>query len=360
MRDERHRLPLAAALTSAVLSFASCQKAPPPDPICTYEPLPDGARVAPDQGAIQIAAPTSDYFYVVDSDGKEVGHAKAGSSVAVKPGQYQVKLNRSAHSVSAKAKTLTRCAAGALFVSGTTDEYYYVVDSGGTDLAHAKVGTSLAFFPGRYDVKLNRTTQPAEVPAGGAFELKSGTLLVRGSTDEYYYALSGTGTELAHNKLGRPLAFLPGPLTVKVNGTSVPAQITAAAVAEVKTGALIVQGTTDEYYYVLSGTGTDLAHNKLGRPLSFVEGSYTLKVNSTTIAAKVEADRSNEYATGTLTAKGSGGDYYYVLDGVSGTELAHAKVGTPVALAAGKYSVRLGKEARPATVTAGQAAVVNW
>jgi hypothetical protein len=215
MRDARHRFLFAATLTSAVLLFASCQKAPPPDPLCKYEPLPDSARVAPDQGAIQIAAPASDYFYVVDSNGKEVGHAKADGSVAVKPGQYQVKVNGSAHSVWAKPKTLTRCAAGALFVSGTTDEYYYVVDSGGTELAHAKVGTPLAFFPGRYDVKLNSTTQPAEVPSGGAFELKSGTLFVRGSTDEYYYVLSGTGTELAHNKVGQPLSFVEGSYTVK-------------------------------------------------------------------------------------------------------------------------------------------------
>jgi mannose-6-phosphate isomerase-like protein (cupin superfamily) len=360
MRDARHRFPFAAALMSAALLFASCQKTPPPDPLCKDEPLPDSARLAPDQGAIQIAAPASDYFYVLDSSGKEVGHAKADGSVAVTPGQYEVKLNRSAHTVWAKTKTLTRCAAGALFVSGTTDEYYYVYDAGGTELAHAKVGTPLAFFPARYDVRLNRTTQPAEVPSGGAFELKSGTLLVRGSTDEYYYVLSGTGTELAHNKLDRPLAFLPGPLTVKVNGTSAPAQITAGAVGEVRTGALNIQGSTDEYYYVLSGTGTELAHNKLGRPLSFMEGSYTVKVNNTSIAAKVEAGKSNEYATGTLTVKGSGTDYYYVFDGVSGTELAHAKVGQPVSLAAGKYSVRLGKETRAATVTAGQAAVVNW
>jgi mannose-6-phosphate isomerase-like protein (cupin superfamily) len=360
MRDARHRLPFAAALTSAVLLIASCQKAPPPDPLCKDEPLPDSARVAPDQGAIQISAPANDYFYVVDSNGKEVGHAKADGSVAVKPGPYQVKLNLSAHSVWAKAKTLTRCAAGALFVSGTTDEYYYVLGPGGTELAHAKVGTPLAFFPGRYDVKLNSTTQPAEVPSGGAIELKSGTLHVRGSTDEYYYVLSGTGTELAHNKLERPLAFLPGSLTVKVNGTSAPAQITAAAVEEIKTGALNIQGTTDEYYYVLSGTGTELAHNKLGRPLSFVEGSYTVKVNNTAMAVKVEAAKSGEYTTGTLTVKGSGTDYYYVFDGVLGTELAHAKTGQPVALAAGRYSVRLGKETRLVVVTEGQAAVVNW
>src|SRR5512141_444777 len=196
MRDARHRLPLSAALTTAMLLSVSCQKAPPPDPLCKNEPLPDSAKVAPDQGAIRIAAPVGDYFYVVDSDGKEAGHAKVDGSVAVKPGQYQVKMNRSAHSVWVKAKTLTRCAAGALFVSGSTDEYYYVVDSGGTELAHAKIGTSLAFFPGHYDVKLNGTTQPAEVPSGGAIELKSGTLLVRGSTDEYYYVLNATGTEL--------------------------------------------------------------------------------------------------------------------------------------------------------------------
>jgi hypothetical protein len=91
-----------------------------------------------------------------------------------------------------------------------------------------------------------------------------------------------------------------------------------------------------------------------------VEGSYTVKVNNTTIAAKVEAGKTNEYATGTLTVKGSGTDYYYVVDSVSGTELAHAKVGQSVALAPGKYSVRLGQETRPATVTAGQSVVVNW
>ena len=359
MRDARRRFPFAAALATAVLLFASCEKAPPPDPLCRYEPLADSARLSPDQGAIQVTAPAGDYFYVIDSKGKEVGHAKADGSVAVKPGPYQVKLNHSVHSVWAKTKTLTRCSAGALFVSGSTDEYYYVVDSSGTELAHAKVGVSLAFFPGRYDVKLNGTTQKAEVASGSAFDLKSGTLHVRGTTDEYYYVLSATGTELAHSKLDRPLAFLPGPLTVKVNGTTATAQITAAAVGEVKTGALNIQGTTDEYYYVLSATGTELAHSKLGRPLSFMEGSYTIKVNSTTMAAKVEAGTSNAYTTGTLIVKGSGADYYYVLDGVSGTELAHAKVGQPMALAAGKYSVRLGEETRTATVAAGQTAVVN-
>lgn len=353
------RFPSTALLASAVLLLGACRKAPPPDPLCTYEPLPESAKAPDGQGAIQVVAPTSEYFYVLDSEGKEKGHAKAGGSVLVKPGEYRTKLNGSTHPVWAKKEALCRCTAGALVVGGTTDEYYYVVDSAGGELAHAKVGVPLGFFPGRYDVKLNGTTQAVDVSAGATAELKSGTLLAVGSTDEYYYVLNAAGTEVAHHKLGNPLAFLAGPLTVKVNGTAASVAITAGAIAEVRTGAVNVAGTTDEYYYVRNATGTELAHAKLGRALSFLEGSYAAKVNDTTMAVKVEAGTTNEVATGTLTVKGNGADYYYVLDPTTGTELTHAKSGQSVALAPGKYSVRLGQETRPAVVTGGQVAVVN-
>ena len=50
----------------------------------------------------------------------------------------------------------------------------------------------------------------AEVAPGGTLEVRSGTLNVLGSTDEYYYALSANGTELAHQKLGTPLGTISG------------------------------------------------------------------------------------------------------------------------------------------------------
>lgn len=347
------------SLPLLLLLLSSCQKPPPPDPLCTYEPLPASGKAEAGQGAIQIAAPTEDYFYVADSKGKEVGHAKANASVVVKPGAHQVRLNGSVHPAWVKRGELTRCACGALLVSGTTEEYYYVLDSSGSELSHSRLGGPLALFPGRYDVKLNGTTTSAEVAPGGTVEVRSGTLNVLGSTDEYYYTLSANGTELAHQKLGTPLAFFPGPLTVKVNGTTASAQVTAAAGAEVPTGALKVLGTTDEYYYVLSTTGTELAHQKLGQFRSFVAGEYTVRVNNTTVPAKVEPGKSNEVPTGSLVVTGSGSDYYYVLDSVSGNELAHAKVGQPLSLVAGTYTVKLAESTREATVIAGQAASLS-
>jgi len=359
MKDARPRFVLALTLCLGPLLSISCQKAPPPDPLCSYEPLPESAKVPSGQGAIQVTATTDEYFYVVDSAGKDVGHAKLNGSVAMKPGSYEVKLNRSAHTAWVKAGTLTRCVAGTLNVKGTTDEYYYVLDAGGTELSHNKLGRSLSFLPGSYTLRVNGTEKKAEIRAGETAIVETGTLVTRGSTDEYYYVLTGTGTELSHNKLDKPLAFLPGPLTISVNRTTAAAEVASGAVAEVKTGALLVQGKTDEYYYVLSATGTELAHNKLGRSLSFVEGSYTAKVNSTTLPVKVEAGKTNDYAAGTLTVRAAGTDYYYVLDG-TGTELAHAKLGGSVSLAAGKYVVKVGKESRPATVAAGQEVVVAW
>jgi hypothetical protein len=48
-----------------------------------------------------------------------------------------------------------------------------------------------------------------------------------------------------------------------------------------------------------------------------------------------------------------------VLD-ASGTQLGSKQVNQPVSLPAGTYSVRLGNNIRPATVTAGQSVVLNW
>jgi C4-dicarboxylate-specific signal transduction histidine kinase len=82
-------------------------------------------------------------------------------------------------------------------------------------------------------------------------------------------------------------------------------------------------------------------------------------VNNAGFPVKVDPGRTNEYQTGTLTAKGSGSDYYYVLD-TNGTQLASNKLNQPLSFPAGNYSVKAGSNTRAATVIAGQSAVVNW
>jgi len=405
----------------AILTFSACRKAPAPDAVCSYEPLPASSDVPSGQGAVQTMATTDSYFYAFDAGGKQLGSAHVNGMLPLKPGDYQLKINNSVHPVAVQSKTLTKCATGGVLVSGTTDEYYYVFDTSGKQLASAHVGGALSLFPGSYQARLNNTNTPTDVKTGPPLVLKSGTvnveaptdeyfyvfdtaskqlasshvgraialfpgsytvkinnsdakaevraadatnvpvgtLLTAGSTDEYYYVFNTAGTQLASSHLGKSLALMPGTYTVKVNNSTTPAAITAATATEVKTGSIVFQGATDEYYYVFDKAGTQLGSAHLARPLSFVPGDYTAKLNNVPLPVRVEPGRTNEYQAGTLTVKSSGSEYYYVFD-TAGTQLASKQLNAPVSLPGGQYSVKVGNNSRPASVTAGQTLVVNW
>ena len=182
---------------------------------------------------------------------------------------------------------------------------------------------------------------------------------VHGSTDEYYAVLNNAGVQLASAHLEKPLAFVPGTYNVKVNNTTTPATMVSGVTTEVKTGAVVLQGSTDEYYAIVDSAGTQLASAHLGHALSLVPGAYRAKLNNIAMTVQVDAGHSGEYQSGSLTVKTASSDYYAVLD-ASGTQLASKQVNQPVSLPAGKYSVRLGNNIRPATVTAGQSVVLNW
>lgn len=348
----------ALGLLAAALALSSCTKAPA-DPFCSYEAVPPSTEVPAGEGAIQIVAPTDEYFHVLDAAGKEIKSGPMNRAVNVKSGQYNIKLNNSAHSVRVDSKMLTKCTAASLRLSGDTDEYYHVFDTATTQLASQKLGKALAFFPGTYQVNLNKSSATADLKQGSTSEIKAGVLNVRGTTDEYYHVFDAAGTELGANKLARPLSFLAGSFVVKVNGTAAPASIKSGAATDVATGALLVQGTTDEYYHVFDTVGNELGSNKLGKALSFMPGNYSVKVNNAPLAVAVEAGKTNEYQTGTLTVKRSGDEYYHVSDH-NGTELGSAKLNNPLALVAGDYTVKVGSDTKPVAIAAGQSTVVNW
>jgi hypothetical protein len=415
----RHAAVWIAAFT--VLTLPCCKKAPPADSLCTYEPLPATAEVPSGQGAIQVLASTDTYFYVFDSTGKQIGSHAVNGLLPVKSGDYRLKLNNSAHPVVVQEKMLTKCSTGAVLPSAKTDESYYIFDNAGTQLASAHLGSALSLFPASYRVRLNNSDTTATLQAGSTTELKPGTvnveagtdeyyyvfdsgakqlasshmgkaiglfagsytvkvnnsqakidvragegssvpvgtLVTQGTTDEYYYVLDTGGTQLASAHLAHPLAFFPGSYTVKVNNSTTLATVTPGTAIEVKAGAVVVQGTTDEYYYIFDVAGTQLASTHLGRPVSLVPGEYRAKVNNVPIVVRTEPGRTNEYQVGTLTVKSAGSESYYVLD-LAGTQLASKQLNEPISLPAGKYSVKVGNNARPVAVTAGQAVVLNW
>ena len=349
--------PLAVLLV--MFAFTSCTKAPQPDGVCSYEPLPADANVPAGQGGVLTTGTTDTYFYAFDDAGKQVAAQRVNQLLALKPGDYQLKVNNSAHPVSVSSKMLAKCATGTVQAAGKTDEYYYIFDVAGSQLAASKLGSALSLFSGKFQSRLNNTSAPLDITSNAVAELKPGTVNVLGSTDEYYYVFNNTGTQLAASKLGRALSLFAGSYTVKINNSSAPVTVAAAGSADISTGALLVRGTTDEYYYVFNPLGTQLVANKLDRAVSLVEGAYTAKVNNAGFPTKVDPSRTNEYQTGSLTVKGSGSDYYYVFD-ANGTQLGSNKLNQPMSFPPGTYSVKVGAATRPASVTAGQSAVVNW
>lgn len=101
-----------------------------------------------------------------------------------------------------------------------------------------------------------------------------------------------------------------------------------------------------------------MASNRLGQSLSFFPGAYSVQVNKATMPATVEAGRTNGFQTGTLTVKGNGKEYYFVLD-PNGTQLGSNQINKPLSLPSGKYSVRVGKDVRPLAISASQATVIK-
>ena len=419
-RSARTYLKMGTAALAAIL-LVTCHKALPPDGVCSYEPLPAGAQVPSGQGGIQVLASTDAYFAVRDTTGKQTASEHVNAITPVPPGDYQVVLNGSAHSTAVQSKMLTKCKTGAVLVNGKTDEYYAVLDSATRQLASAHVASALSLFPGSYTVRLNNSDVGANLQPGALLELKPGTLnvdvgtdeyyavldgatrqlasshvgqalgvfagsylvrinnsdtkaevrtgeftnvpagilVVHGSTDEYYAVMNNAGAQLASAHLEKPLAFVPGTYNVKVNNTTTPVTMVSGVTTEVKTGAVVLQGSTDEYYAIIDSAGTQLASAHLGRALSLMPGAYRAKLNNIAMAVQVDAGHSGEYQSGSLTVRTAGSDYYAVLD-ASGTQLVSKQVNQPVSVPAGKYSVRLGNNSRPATVTAGQSVVLNW
>lgn len=274
---------------------------------------------------------------------------------------YQVRVNNSSHTVYARSKTLTKCEAGALLATGATEQYFYIFDSSGAQLASERLGKAIALFPGKYEARVNNSRAAVEINPGAPMEVKSGTLSVPAKTDEYYYVFDLAGNQLSSAKLSTPLSLFAGAWTLKINNSPARVEITAGAVTEFKPGALLVNGATDEYYYVFDAAGNQLASAKLGRALSFAEGSYTLKLNNAPVPIKVEAGGTTEYTAGSVTVKGAGDGYYYyyVLDPL-GNQLASTNVGRSLSLPAGKYQVKRRQDTRPVDVAGGKDVVLAW
>lgn len=336
----------------AALSLVACS-APPVDPFCSYAALPPGSKVKAGRGSLQVEGKTTADFYVSDEAGKQIGYQSLGRTLELAPGKYRVKLNNSLHTTVVQKGSLTRCATGTLTVSGTTKQYYYVEDAAGKQLSYHTLGQALSFFPAAFRVKVNNSEAPADLKLNQVAEIRTGTLVVQGSTSEHYYVSDAMGKDLSYNSQGKALALLPGSYLVKINKTEAKADLAAGELKELATGTLAVKGATGEYYYVTDPSGRDLNYQSLNKPLSLFPGNFRIRLNKTEIEAKVIERQASEYQAGSLLVTGKGSGYYYVSDKADNS-LNYNALNKALSFFPGEYTVKLGQSSRAATVSAGR------
>ena len=214
-----------------------------------------------------------------------------GRPVSLFPGTYPVKVNNTVAMARVKPRALTELHTGTLVAKGHTEEYYYVLDESNKQLNYSVLGKPLSFFPGRYSLRLNNSSRKAEVFAGEVQEVATGNLLVKGLTDEYYYVIDTLGNAMNYQTLNRTLAFFPGKFQVRLNNTLAEAIVAEGQTVEFLTGSLMLTGVGSEYYYVFDDSGTQLNYNSLNKSLSFFPSEYSVRLSSSTRQATVMAGK---------------------------------------------------------------------
>ncbi|MDP3775869.1 MAG: hypothetical protein Q8Q85_16540 [Gemmatimonadales bacterium] len=345
----RRRLLAIVAMGAGLCGLAGCGKSSG-DAVCR-----DGEAT---ETGLRVTAGTDEYFYAVDGGGRQVGYQRAGQVLALPPGDYRVKINNSQRGVTVRAGRVTTCTAGDVRVTGGTDAYFYILDTLGTQLSYQRIGGLLSVLPGRYLVKVNNSRSGFEVHGGDTVTLPAGTVSVAGTTDEYYYVLDTLGTQLAYERLGRLLDVFPGGYVLKLNNATARTAVSASDTMMLRSGTLSALGTTDEYYYVLDTAGTQLGYARLGSATSYLPGRYRVKVNNADTLVAVPADSSTRVATGTVVVHGAGTEYYYVND-ATGRQLSYSRLGAPLALLPGSYSVKLGQRMTTVSVAAGATVIAR-
>ena len=342
---ERRSIRKAGFVLALILISGCADEAPETsDSICQSEEA--------QETGLQVSADDQTFFYADSPEGDQVGFERGGSVLELDPGDYQVRINSSRYPVTIRSGQITRCTASSIVVTGSTDAYYYMLDSLGTQLAFATLGEPLWLFAGSYIAKLNDTRVEVTLPWSGAIQVASGTVVVTGTTDEYYYVDDAGGTQLAFATLDDPMSVFPGSYAARLNSSVSSFTVNADDNVVVASGTVLGAGTTEEYYYILDVGGNQLGFARLGDSSAYLPGEYQVRVSGTIVPIGVQPNAVTEITTGTLVVPGAESEYYYILD-EAGSQLAFNRLGMPTSLVPGVYSVRVADRTASVTITPG-------
>lgn len=341
-------------LGSLGLLSLSCQKEVA-DPVCQYtESEKTGVQVN--------GATPSTYYYLMDLNGQQLAYAHLNDALLQEAGNYQLKVNNSLHPVTLKEGMLCKCTTASVSTHSEAylTDYFYLLDTLGNQLAYAHLNEVLVLFPGRYTLKINNSQTAVSLELKQAMVINTAMLQIEGTTDAYYYVLDAAGQQLHYNKLQNTTPLLAGSYRVKLNNTVVPVTLESGNLTTLTSGTLLVRGTTDEYYYVFDNSGTQLHYQKLNQPSSFFSGHYMAKVNNSILETELSERLEQTLETGTVVATGlATGGYFYVLD-KNNQQLAYGKSNQPLSFFAGEYSVRVNDITHKVTLENGKQQTVKF
>ena len=122
----------------------------------------------------------------------------------------------------------------------------------------------------------------AEVPSG------QGGIQVLASTDAYFAVRDATGKQIASAHVNAIMPVPAGDYQVVLNNSMHSVAAQSKMLTKCMTGAVLVNGKTDEYYAVLDQAARQVASAHVASALSLFPGSYTVRLNNSDVAANLE------------------------------------------------------------------------
>ena len=200
MNDHQKRSVLLAVIVLVILLLVSTaiavRSCGPPQPLPTASPSgPPAAQEPEGEGALVVSGTGDDLYYVFDSTGHEkVGFTRTNSEMPLPAGAYVVALNGTRQDATIQAQATTTLASGQILVSGIGQDLYRVFNASGQDkLGFTTTNKPFEVFPGAYVVSLNGARDTVVVEAGGQAVAEAGRIVVQGDGEQLYRVYDSTG-----------------------------------------------------------------------------------------------------------------------------------------------------------------------
>lgn len=124
---------------------------------------------------------------------------------------------------------------GGIQALASTDAHSAVREATGKQIASGHVNAITPIPAGDYQVVLNNSTHATSAQSKMLTKCTTGAVLVNGKTDEYYAVVDQAAQQLASAHLGSALSLFPGSYQVRLNNTDSAANLQSGAMLRTET-----------------------------------------------------------------------------------------------------------------------------